>query len=116
MNEVDKYFNDQDVFKGKMIEAYQKHTIPQWFVFHPYFDWKMGRRHCDFRIGEIQTMRNTARQLIERYDAKYPHAWDNINPENIYSGYGKDADIVCYLSNIEEELVNFLILRTAYEK
>lgn len=111
MNDVEKYYWEQDDFHAQMIDAYKQHKIPQWFAFHSYFDWKMGKRKCDFTSGEIASMRNTALRLIDKLDDLHPNAWENINPENPYSGYKEDADVVKYLTQISEELVNIQILR-----
>lgn len=111
MTDADKYFWEQDEFRSKMIEAYKQHKIPQWFAFEQYFEWKIGNRGCDFTRSEITSMRNTISRLLDRYDKLYPDAWENINPENPYSGYGEDWEVIRYLTFISEELVNFLILR-----
>ena len=111
MNEAEKYFWEQDEFHKQMVEAYKQQRIPQWFAFHSYFEWKMGKRGCDFTINEIVSMRRTASRLIDKFDALHPDAWENINPDNLYSGYKEDEDIVKYLSQINEELINIQILR-----
>ena len=116
MNEVEAYIHEQDLFKSRMIEAYNLQLIPQYFVFRPYFEWKMGLRGCDFNRSEITSMRNTATRLLNKYEEQYPNAWDNVRyVENdiysIYEGFGKDKEIVCYLMNINEEMINLMILR-----
>lgn len=110
MNAVDKYFWEQDEFHAQMIDAYKHHKIPQWYVFAPYFDWKMGKRRCNFNIREVISMRQAAIRLIDKFDTLHPDAWENINPENPYSGYGEDESVVKYLTQINEELVNILAL------
>ena len=111
MNEVDKYFWEQDEFHKQMIDAYKQQRIPQWFAFRSYFEWKMGSRGCDFTTREIISMRNTSSRLIDKFDALYPDAWKDIKLENPYLGYGEDWEVVRFLMFINEELVNFLILR-----
>ena len=49
MTDIDKFMANQDRLQGMMIEAYQGQKIPNWYVFKPYFDWKMGRRGCTLR-------------------------------------------------------------------
>lgn len=108
---------NQDRLQGMMNEAYQEHKIPNWYVFKPYFDWKMGLRGCNFTRSEIREMRNTAKNILIRYYDAYPNAMDCIDYENqddtlyLYRGYGDDAEIVGFLEIIDEELTNILILR-----
>ena len=116
MNEVDKHFLAQDEFRAKMIDAYKQQIIPQWYAFRPYFEWKMGLRGCDFTGSEITTMRSTTVRLLNKFDTLYPTAWDNVQYEednifSLYNGFGKDREVVCYLNNIYEELLNFIMLR-----
>lgn len=118
MTDIDKFMANQDRLQGMMIEAYQGHKIPNWYVFKPYFDWKMGLRGCSFTGIEIREMRNTAKNTLSRYYETYPNASDVIDFENqddvfyMYRGYGDDAPIVGYLEAIDEELTNIFILRT----
>ena len=117
MTDIDKFMANQDRLQGMMIEAYQGHKIPNWYVFKPYFDWKMRLRGCDFAKREIREMWNTAKSILNRYYDTYANASNAIdydNQEDIFylqRGYGKDAEIVGYMEAIEEELTNIMILR-----
>ena len=99
-----------------MMEAYQQHRIPHWFVFRPYFDWKQGLRPYRFSASEIREMRRVALSLLKRYEAKHPDAWNQIqdadkgDPCYPWCGYGGDKEAVCVLNMINEELTNILIL------
>ena len=70
-----------------------------------------------FTRSEIREMRNTAKNILSRYYDTYPNAMDSIDYENqddvlyLYRGYEDDAEIVGYLSVIQEDLTNLLILR-----
>ena len=113
---MDEYFERQNRFTALLIQAYDEHRIPNWYVFKPYIEWK---RTKVFRItnAEIREMRSVAHRLLSKYDEIYPNAMDGIdfnNTEDIFyltRGYGKDAEVVGFLTEINEELTNILILR-----
>lgn len=107
---------EQKRLTAMMLEAYQQHRIPHWFVFRPYFDWKQGLRPCRFSQSEIREMRRVALSLLKRYEAKHPEAWDHIqdsdkaDPFYPWCGYDEDKEVVCFINQINEELTNLLIL------
>lgn len=111
-----EYWEQQERFTALMIQAYDEHKIPNWYVFKPYIEWK---RTKVFRItnAEIREMLSVARRLLSKYDEIYPNAMDGIDfsdTEDLFyltRGYGKDAQVVGFLTGIEEELTNILILR-----
>lgn len=111
------YIEKLDQFAQKMMEDYAEHRIYQGYSFKPFFDWKQGKRGCNFTRQELVSMRRSAKRLIEMFDKKYPEAWEQCDfTENDdlfspYRGYGEDARNVAYYNAIEEELTNFLILR-----
>ena len=98
-----------------MLEAYQQHRIPHWFVFRPYFEWKQGLRPFRFSASEIREMRNVALTLLKTYEARHPDAWDYIqeadkeDPCYPWCGYGEDKETVCVLNTINEELTDQFI-------
>ena len=111
-----EYWEQQERFTALMIQAYDEHKIPNWYVFKPYIEWK---RTKVFRItnAEIRKMRSVAHRLLSKYDEKYPNSMDCIDFSDtndlfyLYRGYGKDTEIVGFISEIHEELTNILILR-----
>lgn len=118
-SEVDIYAERQDKFMALMIEAYNQHRIPNWYVFKPYFDWKISKMFR-IKLSEIREMRSVAHRLLEKYDQQYPNSMDGIDFNDTddlfcyYRGYGKDAETVGLLTGIEEELTNIMIMR--YER
>ena len=111
-----EYWEQQERFTALMIQAYDEHKIPNWYVFKPYIEWK---RTKVFRItnAEIRKMRSVAHRLLSKYEEIYPNAMDNIefnDTDDLFyltRGYGKDAEVVRFLMEIDEELTNILILR-----
>ena len=111
-----EYREQQERFTALMIQAYDEHRIPNWYVFKPYIEWK---RTKVFRItnAEISEMRSVAYRLLSMYEEMYPNSMDNIDFNDkedffyLYRGYGEDAEVVGILTEIEEELTNVLILR-----
>ena len=99
-----------------MLEAYQQHRIPHWFVFRPFFDWKQGLRPYRFSPSEVREMRKVALALLKELDAKHPEAFDRMGTTDSgelyfpYDTYGEDKVEVYILNQINEELTNYLIL------
>ena len=108
---------EQERLDTTMLEAYQRHRIPHWFVFRPYFDWKQGLRPYRLSASEIREMRRVALSLLKKYEAKHPDAWDHIqdadkeDPCYPWCGYGEDKEMVCALNRIYEELTNLCVLQ-----
>lgn len=116
ITDIDKFMANQDRLQAMMKEAYHNHTLPFWFVFTPYFQWKEGKRGCDFKHIELVEMRNVAERCIEIFDKKHPTAFDDLESFDRnsifypYNGYEGDAASVVFLSLIDDELTNLIIL------
>jgi hypothetical protein len=89
MNEVNSIFKQQDIFKARMITAFNEGKIAP--AFAPYIHWKEGKGI--FTKAEAFEMREVARdKLVVLYDAEEP-----------------DAEALEYLEAIEDELCNILV-------
>lgn len=89
MNEVDSYFKQQDIFKARMIAAFNEGKIDP--AFAPYINWKEGKGL--FTKAEAYDMRDAASdKLAVMCDAEEP-----------------DAEALEYLEAIDEELCNILV-------
>lgn len=106
---------EQERLMALMLESYQRHRIPHWFVFRPYFEWKQGLRPHWFSASEIREMRRVALSLLKMYDTKHPDSWDHIqdadkgDPCYPWCGFGEDKEAVCVLNTIYEELTDQVI-------
>lgn len=115
MTEIDIYFKKQDEFKAKMIAAYDNCSLPHWFLFKPYFEWKKGLRGCDFKVTEIYEMRNIAMSILDLYDKCYPNAFtaslsDSDTSLFPFENHEKDSSNYVILNAIIEELTKLLLL------
>ncbi len=113
ISNMDRY----DIFKERMLDDYKNGTVND-SVYKPYFEWKLGKYNIrNLHLKEVRRMIEAASIDIEKYNHKYPHAFENQSPYigndpwDNFKGFGSDSYIVSYLYAIEEEMTNLLVMR-----
>lgn len=111
------YWEDREkAVHERTIAAYNERRLPRWFVFAPYVRWIQEPRRTP-HISEVREMRAVAHSLLNEYDRKHPSAFGGMEFREdtdyfyLFNGYGEDKEKVGILSNINEELTSFLIVR-----
>ncbi len=113
----EEYFDIQDSFLKKMKADYEDGLITN-PVFKPYFRWKMYDAPISiFTRDMLYEIAAAAQRELEVLDEKHPEAYKQLGDlatlNDIwkpYAGYGDDKYLYSYLSAIDSETANLLLV------